>query len=165
MEAALRSVRSRDERLQVRSPIAGRILTPYVEQLQGRAYRAGSVLAEVGDVHTVMADLPVTERLLDDLELGSPVRALFGRSLRPARGTIASISAATLEQPKTAAGGADPAAPSQHPERFVVRAVFENADGGLLPGMAGQAKIYGRRASYASRLWRVLKRWVQSVAW
>ena len=165
VEAALRSVRSRDERLQVRSPIAGRILTPYLEQLQGRAFRAGGVLAEVGDVHVVMADLPVTERLFDDLEPGSPVRALFGRSLRPARGSIASISAAALTQPKTASAAAAPAAPSEHPERFVVRAIFENSDGGLLPGMAGQAKIYGRRASYASRAWRVLKRWVQSVVW
>jgi putative peptide zinc metalloprotease protein len=165
LEAALRSVRSRDERLQVRSPIDGRILTPYVEQLRGRAFRSGGVLAEVGDVHTVMAELPVTERLLDDLEPGSPVRALFPRSLRPARGTIASISAATLQQPKTSSGGTEPAAPSSHPERFVVRAVFENSDGGLLPGMAGQAKIYGRHASYASRTWRVLKRWVQSVVW
>lgn len=165
VQAALRSAHSRDARLLLRSPIAGRILTPYVEQLSGRAFPAGTLLAEVGDLHTMMAELPVTERLLGDLEPGAPVRALFPRSPRPVRGAIASISPATLEQPQTASGGGEPVAPSAHPERFVVRAVFENADGGLLPGMTGEAKIYGRRASYAARTWRVLKRWVQSIAW
>jgi len=43
--------------------------------------------------------------------------------------------------------------------------VFDNADGGLVAGMTGNAKILGRRASYASRAWRVLKRWAQSTIW
>ena len=165
IDAALLSARSRDEQLIVRSPIAGRILTPYLENLQGRSIPAGTMLAEVGDVGTVVAELPVTERLLDDLQPGAPVSVLFHGRLRPVRGKVVAISPATLAQPHTSTAGTDPAAPTEHPDRFVARAVFENADGHLLPGMVGEGKIYGRHASYASRFGRLLKRWVQSVAW
>jgi putative peptide zinc metalloprotease protein len=165
VEAALKSGHAREERLVVRSPIAGRVLTPYLENLEGRSVPAGTLLAEVAEVRRLKADLPITERLLDDLALGAPVSALFRGRLSSAKGRIASISPATLEQPSTASPGVEPAAPKPRPERFVAVAVFENVDGSLLPGMVGRAKIYGKRASYASRVWRVLKRWVQSVAW
>lgn len=165
VEAALKSGQAREERLVVRSPIAGRVLTPYLENLEGRSVPAGTLLAEVGDVYRLRAELAVTERLLDDLAVGAPVSALFRGRIGPARGKIVSISPATLEQPATASSGAEPVAPRARPEQFVAVAVFENPDGSLLPGMVGRAKIYGKRASYAARAWRILKRWVQSVAW
>jgi putative peptide zinc metalloprotease protein len=164
VEAALRSGRAREERLLVKSPVAGRILTPYLRNLQGRSVPAGTLLAEVGQDRQMAAELTVSERLLDDIVPNAPVSALFQGHPRPVRGTIVAVSAAAMAQPKTAAGP-DPAAPLEHPERFVALAVFDNADGSLISGMNGNAKIYGRRASYASRVWRILKRWVQSVAW
>jgi multidrug efflux pump subunit AcrA (membrane-fusion protein) len=165
IDAAIRSGATREERLVVRSPIAGRVLTPYVQNLAGQSMPAGSLLAEIGDERKLTAELSVSERLLDDLEPGAPVSALLRGRLAPARGRLARISPATLAQPRTASAGNDPAAPAVRPERFVALAVFENSDGRLLPGMTGRAKIYGRRASYAARSWRVLKRWVQSVVW
>ena len=165
VEAALESGQAREERLTVRSPIAGRVLTPYLRDLAGRSVPAGTLLAEVGQIDRLRAELPVTERLLDDLEPEAPVSALFRGRLSPARGNVVSISPATLDVPATSRNGAEPAAPRERPEQFVALTVFENPDGSLIPGMVGRAKIYGRRASYAARTWRVLKRWVQSVAW
>ncbi len=165
VEAALVSGQARADRLVVRSPVAGRILTPYPDELEGRVVPAGTLLAEVGDDRRMTAELAVTERLLDDLEAGSPVSALVRGRLAPIRGKVASISPATLDQPRTASTGSEPAAPTLKPDQFVALAVFENPHGELVAGMAGTAKIYGRRASYASRTWRVVKRWVQSVAW
>jgi putative peptide zinc metalloprotease protein len=163
--AALTSGRARQGRLVVRSPIAGRVLTPYLRDLEGRSVPAGTLLAEVGEVDRLRAELEVTERLLDDLEPKDAVTALFRGRLAPAHGTVASISPATLANPSTARSREDPAAPHEHPEQFVALTTFDNPDGSLLPGMVGYAKIYGRRASYAARTWRVVKRWVQSVAW
>jgi len=159
------SGQAREGRLVVRSPIAGRILTPYPEQLEGRAVPAGTLLAEVGDDRKMTAELAVTERLLDDLEPGAPVSALLRGRLAPVKGLVARISPATLSQPPTTASGSEPLAPTLQPDQFVALAVFENPRGELVAGMAGSARIYGRRASYASRAWRVFKRWVQSVAW
>jgi putative peptide zinc metalloprotease protein len=165
IDAALRSGRAREELLTVRSPIAGRVLTPRLGDLEGRAVLGGSLLAEVGADRTVAADLPVSERLFDDLEPNAPVSALFRGHPAPVRGRIVSLAPAALAQPATASSASDPAAPQARPEQFVAVAVFDNADGGLVAGMTGNAKILGRRASYASRAWRVLKRWAQSTIW
>lgn len=162
---ALASDRARQERLAVKSPISGKVLTARTEDLEKRFVSAGAHLAEVGDCRQLVAELPVSERLLEDLSVGAPVRGLLRqRSMRPIRGTIERISPATLDQPATASG-ADPAAPSQMPDRFVALAVFANPEGDLKPGAAIRAKIYGKRASYASRAWRVLRRWGQTVIW
>ena len=162
---SLASDRARQERLAVKSPISGRVLTARTEDLEMRFVAAGAPLAQVGDCRQLVAELPVSERLLDDLRVGAPVRALLRqRPMRPIRGTIESISPATLDQSPTASG-ADPAAPSEKPDRFVAVAVFENPMGELKPGAAIRAKIYGKRASYASRAWRVLRRWGQTLVW
>ncbi len=165
IDAALESGQAREKRLTVTSPISGQVLTPYLHDLEGRSVPAGTLLAEIGEVGRLRAELPVTERLLDDVVPKAPVTALFRGRLRPARGEVVSVSPATLESPSTARADADPAAPRARPEQFVALAVFENPEGKLIPGMIGNAKIYGRRASYAARTWRVIKRWVQSVAW
>ena len=165
VEAALRSGQAREDRLLVRSPIAGRVLTARLQDLEGRSVPAGTVLVEVGEVDKLRADLPVTERLLDDLEPKDKVTALFHGRLAPAHGIVASISPATLASPVTASAASEPLAPKEQPEQFTATTVFDNPDGSLRPGMVGYAKIHGRRASYASRTWRILKRWVQSIAW
>lgn len=166
VEVAITSDRARRKRLLVLSPVAGRLLTPRLDDLKGRFVPEGALLAEVGDCRTMTAELAVSERLLDDLERGAPVSVML-RSDRHSilRGKISSISSATLDQPRTAGERVEPAAPSDRPDRFVALTVFENPDGTLLPGMIGQAKIYGKRASFAARAWRVLSRWLQMVIW
>jgi putative peptide zinc metalloprotease protein len=164
--SALASGRARADRLAVKSPISGRVLTPRTEDLDRRFVASGTVLAEVGDCRQLVADLPVSERLLDDLFVGAPVRALLRqRPLSPVRGKVSRISPATLGQPATSRAGSDPALPPGRPDRFVAIAVFENPGGELKPGALVRAKIYSHRSSYAARAWRVLRRWAQTVVW
>ena len=165
IDAAQRRGRAREELLIVRSPIAGRVLTPRLGDIEGRAVIEGSLLAEIGADKRLAADLAVSERLFDDLEPNATVAALFRGHPAPVRGRIVSLAPAALTQPATASSASDPAAPQARPEQFAAVAVFENADGSLVAGMAGNAKILGRRASYASRVWRVVKRWAQSTIW
>lgn len=163
--AGLTNERARRERLAVSSPISGCLLTPRLQDLQGLSVTAGALLAEVGDVRHLAADLAVTERLVYDFSVGSPVRAyLPEQPLMSVTGQIVRISAATLDQPRTSTS-AGPSAPPERPDRFVAVAVFDNADGRLKPGGLVRAKIYGRHASYASRAWRVLRHWTQRIVW
>jgi putative peptide zinc metalloprotease protein len=165
-EAAGQSVAARRRRLSLRSPIAGRVLTPRVQDLEHRFVAARTLLAEVGDCRTLVAELPISERYLEDVWVGASVRAFVGeRPLEPLRGTVIRISAATLDQPRTATSRLEPTAPSQTPDRFVVLAAFDNADGALLPGTIVRAKIDSHRASLASRAARVLTRWARTVVW
>jgi putative peptide zinc metalloprotease protein len=152
--------------LLVKSPISGRVLSPRMEDLQGRSVPAGFQLARIGDCRTMAAEAEVSERLLEYLQKGSTVTALVrSRPMRPSKGSIASISPATIEQPAAAAAGKDPSVPSPKPDRFVAVAVFDNADGSLLPGAQATLKIQSRRASYAGRAFDVVWRWTRSIIW
>jgi multidrug efflux pump subunit AcrA (membrane-fusion protein) len=165
-ELAVTSETVRESHLILRSPISGSTLTSRVEDLQGRFVRAGTTLAEVGDCRRLVADLPVSERLLDELSVGEPVHALSrGRPFGQIRGTIERISSATSSPPSTSSGLADPPAPTVETERFVARAVFDNSDGQLRPGDLVRAKIVGRRASFFERGWRVVSRWFRAIVW
>jgi putative peptide zinc metalloprotease protein len=165
-ETAVEAAAARRDLLTVRSPIAGRVLTPRVEDLVGRSVPAGTLLAEVGDTRTLRADIAVSERRLDDLAPGERVTALLaGRPFPVARGTVRSVSAATAAQPATSGGEAEPAPPGEIPDKFVAVAIFENPDGSLLPGMAGRAKIYSKRTSPLASTARMLRRWLQTVFW
>jgi multidrug efflux pump subunit AcrA (membrane-fusion protein) len=163
--SGLAGERARVERLTVSSPIGGRLLTHRLQDLQGSAVTEGELLAEVGDVSRLRADLPVTERLVGDIAVGSPVRASIPQEpLRIFTGRIVQISAASMDRPGTATS-ADPAAPPERPDRFTAVAEFENGAGLLRPGSVVRAKIYGKRASYAERSVRMLWRWLQRMIW
>jgi multidrug efflux pump subunit AcrA (membrane-fusion protein) len=156
----------RTENLLVRSPFAGRILTPRLRDLDQRFVHSGLLLAQVGDCSRLIAELPVSERRIGDVAIGAPVKALVPqRPLSPIHGRIERVSLGAVDRPSTASGLSDPAAPPERPERFVAVAVFENADGSLKPGDLVRAKISGPRISYASRAGRVLWRWIQSIVW
>lgn len=157
---------SRGDRLTLRSPGPGRILTARVDDLAGRQLRAGSLLAEIGDCRTMVADLPVSERLLDELAVGAPVRAFVTQDpLSPLHGKLVRISTATLDQPRTSDGVVETKGPTAHPERFVAVAEFQNPGGRLLTGAIVRARIQSKRASYAARTGRVIGRWLQTIFW
>jgi multidrug resistance efflux pump len=113
----------------------------------------------------MIAEVPVSERLLEYLKAGASVTAqVQTRPMKSYAGTVATISPATFEQPQTA-DGKDPIAPSVNPDRFVVRAVFENADGTLLPGAAARVKIRSAREGFLFRAWSLVWRWLRSIVW
>ena len=42
---------------------------------------------------------------------------------------------------------------------------IENSDGSLAPGMAGTAKLQGRRSPYVVQWWRIFYNWVRRIVW
>jgi putative peptide zinc metalloprotease protein len=163
---ALDGARVRLERLAVRSPLSGRVLTPRVEDLEHRFVSKGTMLLEVGDCRELVAALPVSERLHDDLSSGASVTAYVRqRPLEAIHGTVRRIAPATAGQPRTAAEGVEPPLPGEVPDRFVALAFFPNPDETLRPGSAVRAKIAGPRRSYAARSLRVLGRWLRTAFW
>lgn len=164
--AGLESARARLVKLEVRSPLSGRVLTPRVDDLAHRYVTAGTLLLEVGDCRELVAALPVSERLRDDLLDGAEVTAYVRqRPLEAIRGTLRRVAPATAGQPKTAASDAEPPLPGEMPERFVALAFFPNPGEALRPGSPIRAKIAGPRRSYAERGMRVFGRWLRTVFW
>jgi len=164
-DMAVRREESRRDRLSVRSPIAGRILTHRTQDLEGRFVKAGAPIVRVGDCQKLKAEIAVSERLIPYVHAGSEVSVqLRARPARPLRGTIVRISPAAQTLPRTADGSTETLRPSESPERFIAVAEFD-ASGGVLPGMGGKAKIDLGRKSYLWRTWRVLSHWLQTVVW
>ncbi|HEY6930662.1 MAG TPA: HlyD family efflux transporter periplasmic adaptor subunit [Thermoanaerobaculia bacterium] len=165
-EAALRGQLMRQETLQVRSLIAGRVMTRRTEDLAGRFVQTGSVIAVIGDCRSLKAEIPVSERLLSYLQRGSPVSLqLRARPAHILHGTIVQIGSAAETLPRTADGTMETIRPAETPERFIAVVEFDNADGANRPGMGGKAKIRLGRRSYLWRTWRVLSHWAQTVVW
>lgn len=162
----LRSSESRRGYLLLRSPIAGRVMTHRPEDLAGRFVLAGADLLEIGDTRRMAAEIGVSERLLSYLKPGQPVSALVRTSpLGSRRGSVERISSATAGAPATVKAGAGPNAPTAMPDRFTVLAVFDNADGKLLPGAAARVKIRSDREAFALRGWRIFWRWLRTMVW
>jgi putative peptide zinc metalloprotease protein len=165
-EMQLAREKDRIGRLTVTSPISGTMMTRRTQDLSGRFLQAGAPIARIGECARLKAEIPVSERLLSSLHRGAPVslqlRARAGRILR---GSIVQIGAAAQEVPSTADGKPQTLRASETPERFIAVVAFDNADGSLLPGMSGRAKISLGRRSLLWRLARTLKRWVQTVVW
>lgn len=165
VDVELAGERALRDRLAVRSPAAGIVLTPRLNDLEGRFVRAGTVLADIGDCRTLTAAIPVTERLLTDLAPGQAVSAqLRGRPFPILRGRITAVAPATEAAAGPASPG-EPLRPSERPGRFVAIATFDNSDRSLLPNSSGTARIDTARASLLSRAGRVLYRWVRTIVW
>jgi len=163
---AMDGARVRLERLALRSPLSGRVLTPRVEDLEHRFVSKGTMLLEVGDCRELVAALPVSERLHDDLQVGAEVTAYVRqRPLEAIHGTVRRIAPATAGQPGTAVPGVEPPLPAEMPDRFVALAFFPNSGETLRPGSPVRAKIAGPRRSWAARGLRVVGRWMRTVFW
>jgi putative peptide zinc metalloprotease protein len=165
-DVAVLRERMRQERLLVRSPLAGRVLTRRMEDIPGRFLTAGAPIVEIGDCSRLKAEIPVTERLLSYLRPGSAVSVqLRARPAQILHGSIVQIGSAAEAMPRTADGTRQALRPDERPERFLAVVRFDNADGLSLPGMAGKAKISLGRKSYLWRSWMVLRHWAQTVVW
>ncbi|HEY3350439.1 MAG TPA: HlyD family efflux transporter periplasmic adaptor subunit [Thermoanaerobaculia bacterium] len=163
---ALTGAHARLEKLAVRSPLAGRVLTPRTGDLESRFVPKGSLLLEVGDCRELVVALPVSERLHDDLAVGAAVTAYVRqRPLEAIHGTVRHIAPASAGHPETARPGVEPPLPAEMPDRFVALAFFPNPGETLRPGSPVRAKIAGPRRSWAARGVRVVGRWMKSVFW
>ena len=169
-EAAAQMVVARQEdrleRLSIRSPISGRMLTRRTQDLTGRFVAAGAAIVRVGDCEKLKAEIPVSERLLSYLHPGSSVALqLKARSGRILHGEVVRVGAAAHELPRTADGSRQALRAGELPERFIAVVAFDNANGEYIPGMTGRAKIMLGRRSFLWRSWRILRDWTQTVIW
>jgi multidrug resistance efflux pump len=166
VEAKLEENATQIDRLALRSPVKGQVLTHRMEDWKGQFVRKSTTLARIGDRGRLLAEIPVSERLLTDLRIGAPVVAqLRARPGTLLHGSIVAISPAAQFLPETAGGKAESIRPPEIPDRFVATARLDNPDGWALPGMSGRVKILLDRTAYLSRAWRVLRWWAQRIVW
>jgi putative peptide zinc metalloprotease protein len=133
--------------LTVLSPISGMVVTAHTQDLVGRSFDEGDPLLQVADVSEMKANIYVPEFSMRDIRVGESVRLLVGGRISPLSGAISRISPVSALM----ADGLIPKEQLQgiNPPRYYLGTVILRNDGGLMPGMAGSAKILVRKRSLA----------------
>jgi multidrug efflux pump subunit AcrA (membrane-fusion protein) len=151
MEAELASLEARRDylrgqlqRLLLRSPHAGLVTTPRVEERIGQYVAEGDLIAEVHEHRQVVAEITVPERDIAAVRVGQPVlfkaRAYPGETFRGEVTRIAPAAAAS-DRPSGA-------------KIVRVTTLIDNDSGMLKSGMTGYAKIQGERQPLIASLGR-----------
>jgi multidrug efflux pump subunit AcrA (membrane-fusion protein) len=134
--------------LELKSPIAGVVLTPRPADRLSAYVTAGTELAEIADLATLRARIFVSEYDLYKYRASSSARVavdgFFGKldtqaiSIAPA---ASEVDPGLIDLTKYK--GLAP------PRFYVVDLLVGNRDGRFRPGMTGTARLYGRRRSVA----------------
>jgi putative peptide zinc metalloprotease protein len=150
--------------LELRSPIAGLVLTPRLTDEVGTYLPAGTEVAEVADLTTMRARVHVSEHDLSKFHIGSEVRLLANGYFKIADASVAGIEPAPSDIPPglidlSKYKGLRP------PNFYVVIVTLSNRGGLLKPGMVGTAKVYGQQRSLAGFVWREIRDFCGRRAW
>jgi putative peptide zinc metalloprotease protein len=150
--------------LELRSPIDGSVVSPYLTGLLGSHLNAGATAVEIADLSSLRARLYVPESELRDVRPGQAVRLRLDSSFRSMSGVVGEIAMASAEmekglEPKPEYKGLAP------PRYYVVTVQEPNPQGKLMYGMTGTAKIYTIRRSIVGMAWRTASDFARRKLW
>jgi putative peptide zinc metalloprotease protein len=152
LQALLDDLEEQIRLTELRAPVAGRLITPYVDQKVGQYLRTGDLFAKIEESRTIRAEVEVPEEDAAEVAQGARVRVVpWSYSSETFYGTVVSVAPAATEELQ-----------ATH-----VRVLTEipNADGRLKSNMTGYAKI----ATRDKPLWEVflwpLIRWFKVQVW
>ena len=134
--------------LDITSPVSGKILTAKIQDRVGSYLTAGTELLEVADLSKLRARIYVSEYDMYKVREGAPARLQVEgvTGIQQSQATsitpVSQSSDATVVD-QTKFKGLHP------PQFYLVELAVSGADGRLQPGMAGVARIYGKRKSLA----------------
>jgi RND family efflux transporter MFP subunit len=155
LRSEVAQARARLESAQLRSPIAGIVVTPNLENLAGEHLDAGAPFAQVLDLNSAVVRIAVPERDAALLRTGQP--AAIKLDSYPQRTWYDAVS---VVSPQAVAGDGE--------RTFSVEVPVPNADAALHAGMSGKGKISigWRPAGYvllrraALWIWQTLWNWI-----
>lgn len=165
------------ERTTLASPIAGRVVTPDIEQISGAYLKPGQrdLVMEIEDARTVQAEVEVSEEEVADVHPGAPVRLIaWTWHDTPIEGSVVSIApvaapparnSTTAIVHEESAGIGALQVPGASTRILRVITVIPNPDGRLKSEMTGYAKIAAGERPLWDVIFRPLIRWVRVKAW
>jgi putative peptide zinc metalloprotease protein len=134
------------KQLELRSPIAGNVVSSIPQDLLGSRLAAGASAIEIADLSSLRARIFVSEAEMRDVRLGQRVSLRLDSTFQSLAGVVGEIgqSASEIEpglQPTPAYKGLAP------PHYYAVTVSLSNRGNNLLYGMSGTAKIRTERRS------------------
>lgn len=177
LQALVDNYRTDVQRTTLKSPIAGWVVTPRIEELAGTYLKPGQrdLVVQIEDSRTIRAEVEVPEEDVGAVSVGAEVKvvpwAFHDVTFHGKVTTIAPVAATNAAESSTAtvlgpAQGATQVALSGSPER-AVRVITEipNPDGLLKTDMTGYAKITTGDRPVWDVLFRPIIRWFKVEVW
>lgn len=144
------------ERLSARSsvtaPAGGLVLTPRIEERLGSHVEAGAVVAWIGDPDWIEVELFVPQQDIGAIREGDRVRARV-----PAHPSVTFVGRVTGLGTRAEARAGTPV--------FAVRAILDNRERLLLPGMQARARVLTRPRPIGAVLFHRPWRWLRLTSW
>lgn len=159
-----RSVERQVERMQLRSPISGVVVTPRLQDRVGTYAQSGTTVAEVADLTQLRARIYVPEYLLQYVRVGSEVYVRPDGRFGSFGGVVESLAPAAAEIER-GGGDADDYQGIRPPHYYVAMVQLANQDGLLKEGMPADAKIYSERHSIAALTWTAIWQFLERKVW
>jgi GAF domain-containing protein/biotin carboxyl carrier protein len=155
LRSEVAQARARLDSAQLRSPIAGIVVTPYLQNAAGEHLDAGSAFAQVLDLHSAVVQIAVPEHDASLISSGQP--AAIKLDSYPQRTWHDSVSVVSSQ---AVAGDGE--------RTFAAEVPLANADAALRAGMSGSGKISigWKPAGYvllrrpALWVWQTLWNWI-----
>jgi putative peptide zinc metalloprotease protein len=157
-------ISSQLSRLEVNAPIAGVVTTPRLADRQGTYAAEGSELVQLADLDHLRARVYISEYEMYKLEPDSAVRLHIDGEFKRHWARTVAVEPVSSDIP---VGLMDLSKfKGQRPPKFYVfDLVLDNPEGTIKPGMAGTAKLYGRRRSLAGLAYQQLEDFVGGKIW
>ncbi len=152
------------KQLELRSPIAGSVVSPRPGDLLGSHLNPGATALEIADLSSLRARLYVPESEMRDVRPGEPVALRADSSFHSISGVVGEVGVASSEiepglEPKSDYKGMGA------PRYYAVIVQVPNGQGKLVYGMTGTAKISTVRRSLAGRAWQTASDFVRRKIW
>jgi biotin carboxyl carrier protein len=151
LESKVNILQTRLENTEIRSPLAGIVVSGDLEKAEGVPMEMGQNLFEVGPLHKMLVEVRIPEYEIRMVSAGMPVQFEFDAfPFRTFDGTLQRIHprAESLESKSV----------------FVGEIQIDNSDGLLRPGLKGRARIRGDRYPLGWNLfhhaWDSARRWL-----
>jgi GAF domain-containing protein/multidrug resistance efflux pump len=152
MSSVVALLQSRLREAEVTAPAAGRVLTPRPDELAGSFTTAGAVVLSIGDPEWIELELLVTQEDVGLVAVGDRVRArTSGHPGVTFSGRVASLAPAARDVAGRPA--------------YAARAVLDNREGLLLPGMQVRARVHTARQPLGFLIFRRPLRWLYMTLW
>jgi putative peptide zinc metalloprotease protein len=166
-QAASRSsaiAREQDAELAVSAPVAGVVAAGDPESLLNRDVTTGETLLTIVDPSRLIARLYIPVSEVDRIRVGDPVSLQLPSQFSAVKARLGTIEGSAVPVP------AGVLAEQEYkgiavPTFYTTRIPLAELTDGMQPGMSGEAKIFGRRRSLASRMMTSLSNLLHAHFW
>ena len=136
----------------IRAPITGTVVTPFVQRILNQRLVAGDEVCRIVDMDTVQIEMMVPEKEMADVKPAYPI--------------LMKVRAYPTDEFEGRVDFIAPVAETVFNQRFIkIRTEISNEDGMLKPEMTGVAKIHAGQRRIISLMTRRIIRWVRIEYW